>query len=356
MKNLLIKNKKIFRLLIVLFFGGILFFFLGQMYYDTKKDTFSRKVENAFRNALQDKLQEKSFESHLYTSKRKQEPKKLPDTIYIYDAEGMHAYPLNKDKNSINITQDPNIRIMHSEFLSTIPIAIDSLYEKWSEYLMKEELSGTFVLKLSLSDKKDSVTTSIFPEVPLDINLQQCFRLTIGYRCEVEIYGFYNFTLTKQGKTLEIIIYCLLYWLCVIGIYGITNHLKGKEKRLFALNQKEKEKLLEKQIKYVENGSTHCYQLSENIFFYADEKKLVIDGKESSMFPQCAYLLQHFLDAPDYIMKDEEIASLFWSEKCDNTNNIYNLIGRLRRILKKTPFIKIDRYKISSYQLRIVKQ
>ena len=57
LSNLLVKREKLSILLIVLFVGGIFFFFLGQMYYDTRKDMFNHKAEDAFRNALQDKLQ-----------------------------------------------------------------------------------------------------------------------------------------------------------------------------------------------------------------------------------------------------------------------------------------------------------
>ena len=72
------------------------------------------------------------------------------------------------------------------------------------------------------------------------------------------------------------------------------------------------------------------------------------------MYPQCAILLQHFLDTPDHILKDEEIVSLFWTEKTDNTNNIYILIGRLRKLLAKVAPIVIDRYEMSGYQLKIL--
>lgn len=353
LSNLLVKREKLSILLIVLFVGGIFFFFLGQMYYDTRKDMFNHKAEGTFRNALQDKLQNESFEGYLFASKRTSQPNELPDTIYVYNDEGMHAYPLDKEKNSKNVTSDPNARIIHSEFLSAHPIDVDSLYKGWQKYLKKENIAGTFVLKLLVSDEKDSIATSVFPNVSLGENLAQCFRLTIGYRCEVDILGFCS---PSFGQLVGIkgIAYSLLYWLSIIGIYGIIIYLKRKEKSISILDQKGEDNWMEQKIKYVRSETAQIYQLSESVIFDADRRKLIVDDKEISVYPQCAILLQHFLDTPDHILKDEEIVSLFWTEKTDNTNNIYILIGRLRKLLAKVAPIVIDRYEMSGYQLKIL--
>ena len=53
--------------------------------------------------------------------------------------------------------------------------------------------------------------------------------------------------------------------------------------------------------------SAHVYQLDQNIIFDADLKKLIVGKEEILMKPQISVLLRHFLEAPEFILKDEEI-------------------------------------------------
>ena len=47
--------------------------------------------------------------------------------------------------------------------------------------------------------------------------------------------------------------------------------------------------------------------------FDADLRKLIFGKEEIQILPQTAILLKHFLEAPDYILKDEEIKKILES-------------------------------------------
>ena len=349
LKRLFIRREKLFIFLIVFFLGGLFFTFLGQMYYNAKINMFSGKAENAFRNALQQKLQEESFEGYIFNSERKQSVG-LQDTIYIIDAEGRHAYPLDKEKNSKNITSDTHLRVLHSTYLSNHPIALDSLYVKWHNFLMEENLYGTYMLQFLISDIEGNIKTSVFPKISLNEKFVQCFNCTVGYRCEVDIYGFYR-PVFREIIGLEGVVYSLCYWLSIIGIYGIVLYLMRKSKEIADLKKRE-DKLMEQHIKNVESTDLHNYRLYENVIFYFEQRKLIIDDEEISMNPQTAILLQNFLDAPNHTLKDKEIENLFWTDKSYNADRLYNAIGRLRKVLEKIPNIEIQRIEFPGYQLQ----
>ena len=99
--------------------------------------------------------------------------------------------------------------------------------------------------------------------------------------------------------------------------------------------------------------SAHVYQLDQNIIFDADLKKLIVGKEEILMKPQISVLLRHFLEAPEFILKDEEIQEIFWSNKSNNESRLHNAISRLRGVFENIPSIEVQRYEKVGYQLYI---
>ncbi len=77
------------------------------------------------------------------------------------------------------------------------------------------------MLQFLISDIEGNIKTSVFPKISLNEKFVQCFNCTVGYRCEVDIYGFYR-PVFRKIIGLEGIVYSLCYWLGIIGIYGIV--------------------------------------------------------------------------------------------------------------------------------------
>lgn len=80
--------------------------------------------------------------------------------------------------------------------------------------------------------------------------------------------------------------------------------------------------------------------------FDADLRKLIFGKEEIQILPQTAILLKHFLEAPDYILKDEEIKKIFWSDKSNNDPRLHNAISRLRRVLRMFHLLRFKDMKI----------
>lgn len=328
-----IAKQKIHLLLIVLLGEILLFFILGKLYYEDRKEAFSQRAESVFKEVLLQQLQEDSFEGYIYSSEKKQQMVEYPDTVYITDENGKHGYRLDKEKSRKNITSDIRLRFLHSTYLYEHPLSLDSLYEKYQQHLKQQNLSATFALQLWVSDKNENITSCIYPDT---FSLKDCmpeFDITAGYRCELEIKGFFNLSFFNViGNSL---MYGLFYWLIVI-IVDIALFFRKKEYK-----------------DIIAQTTVHTYQLDQDIIFDADQRMLVVYKNKISMLPQTTILLRYFLNAPDYILKDEEIKKIFWSDKSNNEPRLHNAISRLRRVFKTVSSIEVLRLENNGYQLQI---
>lgn len=330
-----IGKQKIYLLLIVLCFGIVFFLVGGQFYYSIRERSFNEKVEETFKEVLLQQLQKSSLEGYFYTNERKGQQGEYPDTIYMTDARGRRAYRLDKEKSNKNITFDPRLRFLHSIYLSEHPLVLDSLYKNWEIHLEQQNLpTSTLALQLFVSDEDEHITSSIAPNDFILEDATARFNITAGYRCEIELKGFFTpsffYLIGIKG-----LLYSSIYWLFMISIIIALYNRKKNLKKI------------------VIPASARIYQLDQNIFFDADQRKLVVGEEEISMNPQTAILLSHFLDSSDHILKDEEIINFFWSEKSNNMPRLHNTIGRLRKVFENIPSIEVQRYGSIGYRLHV---
>lgn len=368
------KHKVCFSL--ILFFALMMFYLLGLSYYNAREKVFNEKIENVFITILLDKLQKDHGESYMYSSERKYSEDDYPDTISVIDANGIHSYPHEREKSRKNIEKDPKLRSLHSVYLYKYPLTVDSLYGTWITSLKLNRLNGMFALQLFNADKDGNITCYLAPENSSLINCKSCFDVTIGYRSEVELKGYYDLPWYNLIGIWGFI-YSLIYWLLVICVfimilkrktkvvttpclfmylqqeavhYNMKKELVGPYSYLYL--QKVKLKHSEKKdITVFAPISVGVYYLGKDAEFNSDQQKLIIDKKKILLSPQASVLLKHFLDAPNHILNNEEIKSIFWVDKFYNESRIHNAIRRLRSYLKNIPSIRIQKIKNKSYEL-----
>ncbi len=320
----------------VLFIGMAFFLVLAQLYYNAKKRWFNEKLENAFKETLLQQSRKDSFEGTFFaTTGRKSQTEKLPDSVYIEDESGKHAYYLDKEKSRKNITTEPLLRFYHTVYFSKHPLVVDSLYCLWQQQIKRKKLEGTFALQIFISDKNEKIKSSMTPHNASLKDFTLCFDLTMGYYCEVEIRGFFK-TPWYNLMSITTLMYGFIYWLFIITIYIIL--LKTK-----------------KNMNMVVSMSRNIYKLGPKVIFDADQRKLIINKEEISIKPQTSVLLKHFLDAPEHILMDDEIRKFFWADKSYNVARLHSAITRLRNIFENISSIVILRFENKGYQLQIRK-
>lgn len=330
------KNQKLSLLYIILFIGIVIFIIVEQSCYNARKNEYKEKVEIAIKEFLIQKLQEDSYEGDFFsTSERKSKLKKNPDTVIMMTENGMHEYHLDEEKSNINITNDPRLRFLHSVFLSKHSLGVDSLYRMLQQCLESKKMFGTFALELFVIDENENLISSSTIDTSTLGDFIPCFDITIGYRNEYEIKGYIKlpwYKLTSIGD----LIFSFLYWSMLIGLYVLIVCRRKKD------------------INVLSPTPEHTYTIVQNVEFNFNQKKLLVGNNEIIMMPQTAVLFKSLLEAPDYMLTDEEIEKLFWSNKSNNVPRLHNAIRRLRRDLENVPSVKVIRHEKTGYKLLIV--
>lgn len=378
MNDLIRKHKVRFSLILLL--PVIIFCFLGYLYYNAREKEFKEKIEDIFIIDLLNKLQDDPIESYMYSSEREFSEDEYPDTISIIDVDGVHKYPHDREKSRKNIAKDPKLRTLHSVYLCQHPLEADSLYRTWIKSLEKKRLNGIYSIELLKSDKNGDITCELTPKHTSLINYKPCFDVTLGYRSEVEVKGYYNLPWFKLIG-IRGFIYTFIYWILIISIYIVALHRRRKvaatpymfrylpQETIFHNMEKEiigpssnlclQEMMLQlSKRKYdmtpLAQNPTGVYDLGKNAKFNSVLRKIIIDKKEISLPPQASYLLKHFLDAPNYTLSNEEIKDIFWVDKSYKEARLHNAIKRLRSYLENVPEIKIQKTRNKSYELVII--
>lgn len=366
---------------LILLFAVIIYCFLGHLYYNAREKEFKEKIEDVFIADLLSKLQKEPMKCYIYSSEREFSEDEYPDTISVIDVDGVHKYPHNREKSRKNITKDPKLRSFHSVYLCQHPLEADSLYWTWAKSLEKKQLNGTYAIELLKSDKSGNITCELTPKHTSLINYKPCFDVTLGYRSEVEVKGYYNLPWFKLIG-IRGFIYTFIYWILIISIFIVALHRRRKVvatpymfrylPQVTILNNMGKEIIgpssnlclqemmlqLSKR-KYdmtpLAQNPTGVYDLGKNAKFNSVLRKIIIDKKEISLPPQASILLKHFLDAPNYILSNEEIKDIFWVDKSYKKEaRLHNAVNRLRSYLENVPEIKIQKTRTKSYELVII--
>lgn len=379
MSDLIRKHKVRFSL--ILLFAVIIYCFLGHLYYNAREKEFKEKIEDVFIIDLLNKLQDDPIESYMYSSEREFSEDEYPDTISVIDVDGVHKYPHDREKSRKNIAKDPKLRTLHSAYLCQHPLEADSLYRTWIKSLKQKQLNGTYAIELLKSDKNGNLTCDLTTDKSSLMNYKPCFDVTLGYRSEVEVRGYYNLPWFKLIG-IRGFIYTFIYWILIISIYIVALHRRkkvvatpymfrylpqetilhnmGKEIIGPSSNLCLQEMMLQlSKRKYdmtpLAQNPTGVYDLGKNAKFNSVLRKIIIDKKEISLSPQASILLKHFLDAPNYILSNEEIKDIFWVDKSYKKEaRLHNAVNRLRSYLENVPEIKIQKTRTKSYELVII--
>lgn len=366
---------------LILLFAVIIYCFLGHLYYNAREKEFKEKIEDVFIADLLSKLQKEPMKCYIYSSEREFSEDEYPDTISVIDVDGVHKYPHNREKSRKNITKDPKLRSFHSVYLCQHPLEADSLYWTWAKSLEKKQLNGTYAIELLKSDKNGNITCELTPKHTSLINYKPCFDVTLGYRSEVEVKGYYNLPWFKLIG-IRGFIYTFIYWILIISIYIVALHRRkkvaatpymfrylpqatilhnmGKEIIGPSSNLCLQEMMLQlskrkDDMTPLAQNPTGVYDLGKNAKFNSVLRKIIIDKKEISLSPQASILLKHFLDAPNYILSNEEIKDIFWVDKSYKKEaRLHNAVNRLRSYLENVPEIKIQKTRTKSYELVII--
>lgn len=363
-------TKKIILLLLLACIGGILFLFACRQTYESKIADLNAKALTAFAEAIDDEFQSRKIQGDISINVSSTAVNSAsPEKIYLVDEAGRHEYLLDPEKNKLNITDDANLRSLHSIAFKIQPLQPDSLNAKWREYMMLPNLNLKSALRISLVKEDGSIKSqSDTCQSEWCKSSHLIFTRYVGYACEIEVLCFLSFS--KWGLIYkEVLLYLVLYLILVFAIYKLFIFFDCK---LQSLRKKEIVKVINEvpveiikevpvevhiieEVQKVDATNIHTYKLGEHIIFYADKKIIVADGVEQKVQAQSCLLLELFLNESmnDYILEDNVIKEKLWPDGSGNDTRMLKAIGRLRSFIKNMDSsIEILR-KVNAYQLII---
>jgi hypothetical protein len=353
------RPKGIILLSVIASIGGVVFFLVCKYTYEFKVVELQQKAREAFAKALDQELENRNIESNIsFNLKAGAVMPNVSDIVYWQDEKGRHEFLLDARKSHMNITNDGNIRALHSFAFEETPLLPDSLNVLWGEQLHELDISFKSALCISLMDKEGNVKSQKTSQNEWCNSSNVIFTFYVGYACEIEVIGFLYYSVWSMIYK-ELLLYILLFIILGSGLYKAFLFLRNKihslrSKEIVEVVKKEivevvkevpveviKEVLIEKQvIKEVQRVDTtplRSYMLDGNIIFYADQNIIEVDGFKQRIQSQSSFLLELFLEEKDngYILKEDFIIDKLWPDNSGNDKRMHKAVARLRLLLKE---------------------
>lgn len=323
------KSRNLILLLVIACIGGVAFFFACQYTYELKVAKLSAKAREAFAEALNQELKSRNIEGKLtFSLDAKTVVAEVPDSVCLEDSLGKYWLPMDRDKDRMNITDNVNLRFLHSYVFFKKPIKPDSLNAVWGECLLKSKISAKPALCISVMNRQGDVKSQQTSQSEWCSLSHSVFTVTIGYACEIEVMGYLYYSIWHL-MYVEIVFY---FFLLIVSIYGIYRIGLVVQDKLMSMRQR-----LILRVKEVDATPIRSYLLRENVIFYAEQSIIEKDGVPHKLQPQSCQLLELFLKEKEtgYILDDDLINNSLWPDGSGNIDRIYQAITRLRTIISK---------------------
>lgn len=346
------RTKNIILLTVIACIGGVAFFFACKYTYESKLSALKEKAKGAFIKAFNQELKSRNVEVpfSFYSDSKFLNVADVPDSVFWEDEYGKHSYRLDPQKHYMNITNNTNVRAMHSFTFGKKHLLPDSLNVIWKKYLSKSHISNKSALCISTTDGQGNTNSLSTVQSEWANPSTLMFTIYLGYACEIEVKGYIHCTVWSLIY-IEIILFLLL---CIIGVYIIYKICIVVSKKVSAMRQKEiVEVPIVKLVKEVNGTPIRSYVLHENIIFNAEQKKIEKNGYTKIIAAQSSHLLELFLQRKEeeYILNDSDIKKELWPDGSGDIYRIHKAITRLRSIIHEFDVsIEITRG-VETYQL-----
>ena len=207
------KHTKMILLSVIICIVGIFFFIIGRITYESKKSEVKFKATEAFVEALNQELESRNLNGKILFGfdVKSTLTVDIPDSVCFQDSLGKYWYKLDPKKHSMNITNDANLRFMHSTAFEKKPIIPDSLNNIWNKYLLKSDIFVKSALCISVMGRNGEINSKTTSHSEWQNSYNPVFAIYLGYACEIEIIGYLRYYSLWHMMYVEILFYSLLY-------------------------------------------------------------------------------------------------------------------------------------------------
>lgn len=328
------RTKNIILLAVIACVGGVAFFFACKYSYESKLSALKEEAKKAFIEVVDQEVKSRDLQVpfSFYSDSKFLNVADVPDSVFLEDEFGKHYYRLDLQKHYMNITDNTNVRAMHSFTFGKKPLLSDSLNVIWKEYLSKSHIFNKSALCISTTDEQGNTNSLNTVQSEWANPSTLMFTIYLGYACEIEVKGYLYCTVWSLIH-MEITLFLLL---CIISVYMTYKICIVALKKVSAMRQKEIVEIpIVKLVKEINGTPIRSYVLHDNIIFYAEQQKIEKNGYTKKVSAQSSHLLELFLQRKEdgYILSDDDIMKRLWPDGSGDIYRIHKAITRLRSII-----------------------
>lgn len=328
------RTKNIILLALIACISGVAFFFACKYIYESKLSTLKQKAKGAFIEAVDQEMKSRDLQVpfSFYSDPKFLNVADVPDSVFLEDEFGKYYYRLDPQKHYMNITDNTNVRAIHSFTFGKKHLLPDSLNVIWKEYLSKSHIFNKSALCILTTDGQGNTNSLNTVQSEWSSPSTLMFVIYLGYACEIEVKGYLYCTVWNLIY-MEIILFLLL---CIISVYMTYKICIVALKKVSTMRQKEIVEIpIVKLVKEINGTPIRSYVLHDNIIFYAEQKKIEKNGYTKKIPAQSSHLLELFLQRKEegYVLSDDDIKNRLWSDGSGDIYRIHKAITRLRSII-----------------------
>lgn len=328
------RTKNIILLALIACISGVAFFFACKYIYESKLSTLKQKAKGAFIEAVDQEVKSRDLQVpfSFYSDSKFLNVADVPDSVFLEDEFGKYYYRLDPQKHYMNITDNTNVRAIHSFTFGKKHLLPDSLNVIWKEYLSKSHIFNKSALCILTTDGQGNTNSLNTVQSEWSSPSTLMFVIYLGYACEIEVKGYLYCTVWNLIY-MEIILFLLL---CIISVYMTYKICIVALKKVSTMRQKEIVEIpIVKLVKEINGTPIRSYVLHDNIIFYAEQKKIEKNGYTKKIPAQSSHLLELFLQRKEegYVLSDDDIKNRLWSDGSGDIYRIHKAITRLRSII-----------------------
>lgn len=328
------RTKNIILLALIACISGVAFFFACKYIYESKLSTLKQKAKEAFIEAVDQEVKSRDLQVpfSFYSDPKFLNVADVPDSVFLEDEFGKYYYRLDPQKHYMNITDNTNVRAIHSFTFGKKHLLPDSLNVIWKEYLSKSHIFNKSALCILTTDGQGNTNSLNTVQSEWSSPSTLMFVIYLGYACEIEVKGYLYCTVWNLIY-MEIILFLLL---CIISVYMTYKICIVALKKVSTMRQKEVVEIpIVKLVKEINGTPIRSYVLHDNIIFYAEQKKIEKNGYTKKNPAQSSHLLELFLQRKEegYVLSDDDIKNRLWSDGSGDIYRIHKAITRLRSII-----------------------
>lgn len=346
------KRDNLIKRLLVVVVGASLIY-SGVFFYKNGVAVLNQRAIDAFSEALKMELANKNIKKDtliVHSQIDISDIGQAPKIVGITKITGRKEYKVSTKQHQKNVAKDADTRMLHSLVLESNPIVVDSLNAIWQRILKGSYFIGKTALRMSTAHGNGHTATVITTDSIRFASVPPLFICYLGYGCEIEVAGFFDYSCWYILGRYVIIRVLLLFVICALAYFSVA-YLR---KRLH-YSPVVREVIVNQLVRDMPKGAIRVYQLKENLVFDAEKHLLIVDGQVECKLPlQRCTLLEMLLNTDEYKLSDDVIMEQLWSDRSGTSVRLQQVIKRLRQDLSTVdPSIHIERVHPYSYQLSI---